>query len=208
MSVKGSLKDVSFIELMQLMHLSKKTGRIEVTFEKKWAMVIFKEGVLWHIEPRGFHATSPEDAIYHLIELTDGSFVLQRIQVLPMLERSVNTSIESLILEGSRRLDNSESDAPVEVSAEAQVAYVLKFKPGAEAKVRYVPQNVKKVLQAIDGKRSLDEVVKLSQLEAAQATQIIKELLTHNILEALDPAQVQAQAQEPTPEAAPPPEGT
>ena len=69
MSVKGSLKDVSFIELMQLMHLAHKTGRIEITHEKKWAMVVFKEGMVWHVEPRGFHATSPEDAIYTLIGL-------------------------------------------------------------------------------------------------------------------------------------------
>ncbi len=198
MSIKGSLKDVSFIELMQLMHLAHKTGRIEVTHEKKWAMVIFKEGMVWHVEPRGFHATSPEDAIYSLIGLDDGSFIFQRIQVLPVLERTVNVSTESLILEGSKRLDDGGVNTP-ESAGDTQAAFILKFKPGAEAKVRYVPQNVKKVLQAIDGQRSINDVLKVSQLETAQSAQIIKELIGHGILEAIDPAQA-------TPEQPQPPE--
>lgn len=191
MSVKGSLKDVSFIELMQLMHLARKTGRIEIVHEKKWAMIVFKEGVVWHVEPRGFHATSPEDAIYTLIGLTDGSFIFQRIQVLPALERTVNVGTESLILEGSKRLDDGTPSNVESGGGDAQMAFILKFKPGAEAKVRYVPQNVKKVLQTIDGHRSINDVLKLSQLESAQAAQIIKELIGHGILEALDPTQVQ-----------------
>lgn len=72
---------------------------------------------------------------------------------------------------------------------DSQLALILKFKPGAEAKVRYVPQNVEKVLQAIDGRRSINEVLKLSQIKSAQAAQIIKELIRHGILEALDPEQ-------------------
>jgi len=198
MSVKGSLRDISFIELMQLMHQSKKTGRIEITQDKKWAMIVFKEGVVWHVEPRGFHSTSPEDAIYSLVGMNDGSFIYQRIQILPVLERTVHMSMESLLMEGAKRADDATiTKTESGFGADQQAAYVLKFKPGAEAKVRYVPQNVKKVLQAIDGQRNISEVVRLSQLEAAQAAQIIKELVAHGILEALEPGQL--------PQAAPPP---
>jgi hypothetical protein len=186
MAVKGSLRDVSFVELLQLMHLSRKTGRIEITADKRWAMVVFREGVVWHVEPRGFQGATPDEVVYNLISMLDGNFTLQRVQVLPTLERSVHQSTESLILEGTKRLDDA-SVAAAEMGSDSQLAYILKFKPGAEAKVRYVPQNVKKVIQAIDGQRSLSEVIKLSQLDANQAAQIIKELVNHNILEAVEP---------------------
>lgn len=196
MSVKGSLKDISFVELMQLMHLARKTGRIEISHEKKWAMVVFKEGVVWHVEPRGFHSTSPEDAIYTLVGLNEGTFTFQRIQILPVLERSVNASTESLIMEGTKRMDDGVVVSS-KIGNDQQLAFVLKFKPGAEAKVRYVPQHVKKVLLAIDGQRNIADIIKLSQLDASQAAQIIKELISNSILEALDPSQVQQEAPPP-----------
>ena len=186
MAVKGSLRDISFVELLQLMHLSRKTGRVEITADKKWAMVVFREGVVWHVEPRGFQGATPDEVVYNLISMTDGNFTFQRVQVLPTLERSVHQSTESLILEGTKRLDDA-SVAAAEMGGDSQLACVLKFKPGAEAKVRYVPQNVKKVIQQIDGQRTLSDVIKLSQLEANAAAQIIKELINHNILEAVEP---------------------
>jgi predicted methyltransferase len=60
---------------------------------------------------------------------------------------------------------------------------VLRFKPGAEARVRFVPQKVKRVLAAIDGTRSLSEVVQQSELDAEQTTQIINDLIAQGILE-------------------------
>ena len=186
MAVKGSLKDISFVEMMQLMHLSRKTGRIEISVDKRWAMVVFREGTVWHVEPRGFQGATPDEVIYNLIGIADGTFTFQRVQVLPTLERSVHQSTESLILEGTKRIDDA-SVAAAEMGGDTQLSYILKFKPGAEAKVRYVPQNVKKVIQSIDGTRTLSDVIKASQLEANAAAQIIKELVNHNILEAVEP---------------------
>ena len=196
MAVKGSFKDISFAELLQLIHLSRKTGRIEVTLDKRWVMVVVREGTVWHVEPRGFQGATPDEVIYQLIGLQEGNFLFQRVQVLPTLDRSVTHSTESLILEGTKRLDD-QAAAPAEGgpagsgsgggSPEQQMASMLKLKPGAEAKVRYVPQNVKKVLQIIDGTRSMADVIKQCGLEAAQATQIIKELIGHDILETVEP---------------------
>lgn len=194
MAVKGSLKDISFVELLQLMHLSRKTGRVEINVDKRWAMVVFREGIVWHVEPRGFQGATPDEVVYHLIGLQEGNFTFQRVQVLPTLDRSVQQSTESLILEGTKRIDDA-SVAAAEMGDNQQLAYILKFKPGAEAKVRYVPQNVKKVIQSIDGNRTLSEVIKLSQLEANAAAGIIKELINHNILEAVEPVKEGEQAQ-------------
>ena len=59
----------------------------------------------------------------------------------------------------------------------------VRFKPGAEARVRYVPQNVKKVITCVDGVRTVEEIARDSGLDQEQATQILRELINHNILE-------------------------
>jgi len=58
-----------------------------------------------------------------------------------------------------------------------------------EAKVRYVPQNVKKVLTAVNGKLNIAEVVAACGLDEAQAEAVIKDLITNEIIELVDPTQ-------------------
>lgn len=190
MAIKGTFKDISFLELLQLMHLSQKTGRIEVQHDGRWAMVIFRDGALWHVEPRGFHGASREDVIYELLTLTDGNFVLQRVQVLPSLERTVHLSVENIIMEGVRRIDDQraltqEMGAPGDESC-VQMDGILRYKPDGEARVRYVPANVKRLVQAIDGQRTIAELIAESQLDTDQAAQVIKELMHQQIVELVD----------------------
>jgi len=59
----------------------------------------------------------------------------------------------------------------------------VRFTSGAEAKVRYVPQNVKKVITCIDGTRTVEEILQCSQLSQDQAIMILRELIKHDILE-------------------------
>ncbi|HEX2948616.1 MAG TPA: DUF4388 domain-containing protein [Armatimonadota bacterium] len=193
MAVKGSFADISLIEFMQMMHTAHKTGRLEVTFEKRWAMIIFNEGVIWHVEPRGFRGATAEEILYFLMETPAAKFTFQRVHVLPTLSRTVTTSTETLIMEGVKRMDDEKAaesemgEANTEGQKTNQLNHVLKFKPGAEAKVRYVPQNVKRVLQLIDGQRSIGDVIKQCQLDSTQAAQIIKELITQDVVEAVEP---------------------
>lgn len=192
MAVKGTFKDISFLELLQLMHLTRKTGRLEVTKNNQWAMIIFNEGAVWHVEPRGFRGATGEEILYSLIADDGSAFTFQRVQVLPALERTIKLSTESLILEGAKQMDEVRLEA--EQTAEAppaetnRITHILTLKPGAESKVRYVPQNVKRILQLIDGRRTIGDIIRDCQLDSAAAEQIIKDLLSQDILDATEPA--------------------
>ena len=191
MAVKGTFKDLSFLELLQLMHLARKTGRLEVTHDNRWAMIIFNEGAVWHVEPRGYRGATGEEILFALIADESAAFTFQRVHVLPALDRTIQISTDSLILEGVKRLDDERAvaqqaiDNPQDTSN--QLAQVLKVRQGVEAKVRYVPQNVKRILQLIDGHRSIGDVVRESQLDAPTAAQIIKDLITQEILDSVGP---------------------
>lgn len=191
MAIKGSFKDVSLGEWMQLMQISRKTGRLEVTHENKWAMIIFREGEIWHVEPRGFRGLSGEEVIYTVMTIPDGSFAFQRLQVLPQLERTIHMSIENLLMEGAKRMDEEEAftQAVEEKAPEmSQLAYILTIKPGSEQKVRYAPQNTKRILMAIDGQRNVGEVIAASELEPDPAAAVIQELISQGVIESKVPA--------------------
>lgn len=182
MAVKGTFKDIAFVELLQLMAETQKTGRLEVTIDRRWAMVIFKDGQVWHVEPRGFRGASPEECVFEMIASTDGNFVFQRLQVLPSLERTVQMPTDTLILEGTKRLDDAAAAAD-SLGDTKQLEQVPRFLPGAEAKVRYVPQKTKQVLLAIDGKRTLKQVVQFSQMDPSDVGAVIQEMVEKGILE-------------------------
>jgi len=189
MAVKGSFKDISFVEMVQLMALARKTGRMEITHENKWAMVIFREGEVWHIEPRGFHGMPREEIFYFLMNLKDANFAFQRLQVLPMLDRTITLSIENLLMEGAKRQDEEEAIAEVNDTDEpSELDNLLNIKAGAEAKVRYAPQNTKRLLMAINGQRSITEVIRETEMDATQAATIIKDLITQGVVEMMTPA--------------------
>lgn len=191
MAVKGTFQDISFIEMLQLVDQGRKTGRMEVSCNEKWAMIVFQDGVVWHVEPRGFRGLSPEEVIYELIGTEEGKFVYQRLQLLPTLERTVNMSTKSLILEGAKRLDDRRQFIPQDDGSGNSTTQdqCLRLKPDYESKVRYAPQNVKKVLAAIDGERCISEVVEKSQVEATQAAQIIKDLISQDVVELFTPTE-------------------
>jgi hypothetical protein len=187
MAVKGSFKDISFIELLQLVHLSKKTGRVEVTLDNKWAMVIFRDGLVWHVEPRGFHGAQPEDVLFAIMAMKDANFVYQRVQVLPALERTIDITMENLLLEGTKRIDEAVNAVSVdETGVTRKVRQVLKVKAGAEARLRYVAQATKQLAQCVDGKRTIGEVVQESNMDETQANQIIKDLVAQGTLEIVE----------------------
>lgn len=193
MAIKGSFNDVSLGEWLQLMQLARKTGRLEVSHENKWAMIIFREGEVWHVEPRGFRGKSGEEVLYALMAMPEGAFTFQRLQVLPALERTINMSIENLLMEGAKRLDEEEAYAhSIEQSPEneraASMLAVLTIAPGAESKVRFASQQTKRVLMAIDGERTIGQVVELSELEHDQAAAIIQDLIEQGVIKSKSPA--------------------
>ena len=186
--VKGSFKDISFIELLQLMYGARKTGRIEITFDKKWAMVIFREGVIWHVEPRGFRGISPEEVVYEILAMKDANFILQRVELLPTLERSINLSTENILMESAKRQDEEEvvSQTIGGGGGTKKVKQVLRIRAGSEARVRYVSAEVKAIIAMVDGHKNINEVVMQSNIEQTRAAQIVKDLMDQGILDAVD----------------------
>ena len=98
--VRGSLREMSLPDVVQILSNGRRGGRLQLSGDGKRGEIHFKDGLIYDA---CFGKTKGADAFYQMLKLTDGSFQLD-----PSFEakaRVINTSVEGLLLEGMRRLD-------------------------------------------------------------------------------------------------------
>ncbi len=102
MGVKGRLKDMGLVDIIQIFNAERKTVAIHLGSEMGYGKVFIKKGSLVHASYREF--TGPE-AFYMLLAWKDGEFEVEPDAAPP--EVTINEPPEALILEGLRRLDEA-----------------------------------------------------------------------------------------------------
>lgn len=95
----GDLKDLSIVELVQMLNLNKKSGALNISAATD-GIVYLKDGQL-HAAVCG--DLTGEDAIYKLVEQTDGKFNFEINDV--SIERNINSSTMNVIMEACRIMD-------------------------------------------------------------------------------------------------------
>ncbi|CAG1065498.1 hypothetical protein BAC1_01080 [uncultured bacterium] len=102
MGVKGRLKDMGLVDIIQIFNAERKTVAVHLGSELGYGRVYIKDGAIVHSAYREF--TGP-DAFFQLLAWHDGEFEVEPDAIAP--ERTINESPEGLILEGLRRLDEA-----------------------------------------------------------------------------------------------------
>lgn len=100
--VSGSLKEMDLPDLVQVLSQGRKSGALHIQSSAGPGEIHFAEGKIVHVAYKGQEG---EQAFYDLLHLNDGSF-----QVDPSAKAekiTVKLSVESLLLEGMRLLDES-----------------------------------------------------------------------------------------------------
>lgn len=98
--VRGSLKEMSLPDVVQVLANGRRTGRLMLVAGARRGEIHFCEGAIWDAK---FGAAHGEQAIYDMLRLSDGTFALD-----PSFkpdQRTIEVSPEGLLLEGMRRLD-------------------------------------------------------------------------------------------------------
>ena len=98
--ISGSLAELALPDLAQILAQGRKTGKLTLRFGSDEAEVFFDAGEIVHARHRDVEG---QDAFYELLGVADGSFSLDPGAVSKM--HTIKAGVESLILEGLRRLD-------------------------------------------------------------------------------------------------------
>ncbi|MEM7138963.1 MAG: DUF4388 domain-containing protein [Myxococcota bacterium] len=103
-TMTGSIAEVALPDLLQLFSASKKTGVLQITTESDVGSIYLDEGSVQFAAVNGDESVPPEKAFYRILVWETGTFDL-----LPQVEREfpakVQMSIEGLLMEGMRQLD-------------------------------------------------------------------------------------------------------
>ncbi len=102
MGVKGRLKDMSLVDVVQIFNAENKTAAIHLGSEMGYARVYICEGRIVHAVYREFTGT---DALFQLLGWKDGEFEVEPGALAP--EKTIDAPTEALLLEGMRRLDEA-----------------------------------------------------------------------------------------------------
>jgi hypothetical protein len=103
-TMTGSIAEVPLPDLLQLFSASKKTGVLQITTETDVGSIYLEEGMVQFAVVNGDESVPPEKAFYRVLVWDKGTFDL-----LPKVERTfpteIQSSIEGLLMEGMRQLD-------------------------------------------------------------------------------------------------------
>lgn len=100
MGIKGRLRDMSLIDVIQIFNAERRTAAIHLGGELGYGTLFMEDGNIVHAVYRDVKGA---DAFYQLLAWKDGEFEVEP-EAKPE-ERTISEGPESMILEGLRRLD-------------------------------------------------------------------------------------------------------
>jgi hypothetical protein len=175
MALTGTFEDVSFAELLQMLNVGHKTGRLRVWRGDEKAVLFISAGeVARAISQR----RKGRELVYRMLGWKTGEFCFEPTDE-PVV-REIQESTEALILEGMKRLDEwerLETELPNLQAVLRQRAFAVNERfdelgPQAQA-----------LLPLVDARRDVATIVRESGLETVEALTAVGELLDLGIVE-------------------------
>lgn len=107
-SVRGTLAQMSVVDLLQSLDIGRKTCRLALIHDGQHSEMQFHDGQLVHAT---FANLIGEPAVYAVVAWTEGAFLIdfERVEC----SRTIHHSTQSVLLEGLRRFDESQRDSDV-----------------------------------------------------------------------------------------------
>jgi predicted regulator of Ras-like GTPase activity (Roadblock/LC7/MglB family) len=139
MPLEGSLEELSLTNIIQVNCNEMNTATVRLAREDDEGLLCFAEGAIVHAAVG--HLVG-EEAVYELLSWPDGSFIVEQDKPAP--QRTISGNWNSLLLEGIRRIDESELSAAEAV--EVEEADVGGFDEAADEMTRLA-----RALRQVDG---------------------------------------------------------
>ncbi|MBN2720558.1 MAG: DUF4388 domain-containing protein [Proteobacteria bacterium] len=102
--VEGSLEEVSLVDLLQIFGLNRRTGTLTLIHDDQSGIVHLLDGA---VISAILGETSGEKALYRILRWSKGRFIYQPGET--MATRNISRSMDALLMEGMRQLDEWES---------------------------------------------------------------------------------------------------
>ncbi|HLW00712.1 MAG TPA: DUF4388 domain-containing protein [Ktedonobacterales bacterium] len=174
-SLKGSVEEVPLADLFQLFKLGGHSGILLLRESGRLAVMGLVDGEVVHVFAEG---ASGREAIYLLFNWKAAQFAFYKDLTLP--ERTVNVSTEHLVLEASRRGDES-----LEMRNKIPSLRTLIYRAPRltdTLSTMQLPMAEWRVLSVIGRRNTVGDIIKLSGMSEFNALKMLDSLLTRGLV--------------------------
>lgn len=184
MSLDGSLEDFGLSDVLQLIHIGKRTGILWVASNDKVAEIYFKDGEVIHAV---MDEETGESAIYKIFNWRSGQFKFETKLV--SVPETITIGSQNLILEATRRIDEWAKLRDLIPSSKTVLTFAVEPRVGSE-NITLEPQEWR-ILSLIDGQRSVEEIAELSGFSELKTTTILYGLVSSGLLNVAEEKEIE-----------------
>ena len=168
--LSGNLKDVSILEILQLVSKTKHTGKLIIKGKGVTGIVFVKKGEIVNAQ---FGDREGVEALNDIIVISNGYFTFEQTPI--KIENVINKSIDRILLDLSQVLEIRKTNLTLNT--------IPLLKQDVSSNEIVLSGEEVKVVSLIDGKRSIKEIAEESRLSYLKTMEIVGNLIKKSLVE-------------------------
>ncbi len=182
MAIKGYLREANLFDVLQMLSLGQKTGKLSLVEGKNLGDVYFKDGKIIYALLNNQEPTTPQDIeeiIYTLMDWKDGSFNFEPDHMPPEINFSP-LDLGFIILEGAKRIDEWEI---IRESLPSLDIVFDRVEEESEKEEVILSEEEREVLDLVDGYRDARNIIEVSGYSEFEVCRALSKMLKYNLIE-------------------------
>jgi len=197
MGLEGNLKDFDLSDILQLIHMGKKTGALEVVAEAESGVIYFSNGTAVHAVVSDL---SGDEAVNRILRCRAGHFAFK--PDIGTSYHSIKTPLQHLVLDAARQIDEWQDIQ--KLIPNLDIVLAIEENPSAGTEDIKLQPSEWRVLAIVDGAKSIKGIVKDGHIGDFETCKVLYGLLSSGLLKVVPQAKPEP-APPPAPAAAEPP---
>ncbi len=177
--LQGSLKDFDITDILQLIHMNKKDGCLEIKTDEDEGRIFFEGGLVKHSETSD---RSGENAVQRILMWSDGTF-----HFLPdkkSSKKTIDLPIQHLMLEAARKIDEWKQIERIIPSLDMIVNIVEDPETGTE-NIKLTSEEWK-ILTFVDGVSTIKEMAEKVNQSEFQTAKVFVGLVSSGLVSLIE----------------------
>ena len=166
--LSGNLRDVSLLEVLQLVSRSKHTGKLIIKGKGVTGIVFIKNGEIINAQ---FGKREGIEALRDLVTISNGYFTFEKMSIKG--QNKINKSIDEILIELSRMLRINEINLTLNT--------IPLLQSGANPGEITLNKDEIRIISLIDGKRSVREIADESNMSYLKTMETIADLINKSL---------------------------
>ncbi|MCK4576604.1 DUF4388 domain-containing protein [candidate division WOR-3 bacterium] len=189
LALQGNLEDFDLTDVLQLIHLGKKNGALEIETLENRGEIYFENGKVVYAKTKEMIG---EESIHYILRWTKGKFVFSPEKRAP--EKRMNIPIQNLILDAAKQIDEWKRIEKIVPSVEMIVDFVED--PDVSSEEINLSPDEWKILSLITGERSIRDVAQLAKLTEFNTAKIFYGLISSGLVNLKRPTKKEEKKEE------------